>query len=169
MAKIISLRSAQYPLVAHQVLNFSDWCVDAVTSVKKTFGSTVAASSAPSEPSLTNGKNTVVAIPLFNMPRGAIIIGGSVVTETAWVGPTNAMDIGLLAGGVVGTELISNFNCAATTVAEFAVSTSVRLTSATGLNLYANMDLSNADATAGKVHVFVNYFIEGKANEVLPN
>lgn len=169
MAKIISLRSAQYPLVAHQVLNFNDWCVDALAGTKKTLGSTVALSSDPTEPSLTNGKNSLVTIPLFNMPRGAVIIGGSVVTETAWVGPTAVLDIGTVAAEGAIDKLISNFDAAATTVAEFIVSTNVRLTSNAGYNLYGGLTLSNADATAGKVHVFIHYFIEGKANEVVPN
>ena len=169
MAKIISLRNAQYPLVAHQVLNFSDWCVDAIAGTKKTLGSTVVNSSAPSEPSLTNGKSSLVTSPLFNMPLGAIIIGGSVVTETAWAGPTAVVDVGQVAAEGAIDSLITNFDAAATTVAEFAVSTNLRLGCKAGYNLYAGLTLSNVDSTAGRIHIFVKYIIAGKANEVVPN
>lgn len=169
MGKIISLRGAQYPLVMHRALSFNDWCVDAIAGTKKTLGSTVANSTAPSEASLTNGKNGLVTIPLFNMPNGAIIIGGSVVVETAWAGPTAVVDIGTVAAEGAIDKLIQNFDAAATAVAEFIVSTNVRLTSQAGYNLYAGLTLSNVDSTAGKIHVFVKYIIEGKTNEVVPN
>lgn len=167
MAKIIATRSAQYPLVAHQVLNFSDWTVDSVTGTKKTFGSTVALSSDPTEPSLTSGKNGTVTFTLFNMPRGAIITGGYVVVETAaTTAGSYTMNIG---DGTTMAKYVSAFDWEATTAAAFTITTNVTLGASAGTNISCELVISNNDVSTGKVHVYVMYIIEGKANEVVPN
>lgn len=166
MAKIIATRGVQWPLVAEQTINYSDWFVDTLLGTKKTCGSTVALSSNPNEPSLTSGKNSTCSIPLFNMPRGAVVIGGAVVIETAFVGSTATLSVGK-AGAT--TVFVSALDVAATTNAAFTVTTTVPLTSNDGTNLVGTLTLGNGDFTAGKVRVFVYYYIEGKANEVVPS
>jgi hypothetical protein len=163
MAKIIASRTAQYLLTAEYVLNYTDWCIDAATGTKKTLGSTVALSSDPSEASLASGKNGVVTIPMFSMPQGAVVVGGAIDIKTAFVGPTATLSIGK--SGAT-TAFVSGLDVAATTNSAFTVTTTVPFTSEDGTNLIGTLTLSNADATAGKVYVYIQYYIVGRGNEV---
>ena len=77
-------RSAQYPLAAEFAFSSNEWVVDSVDQVKKTFGATVANSTDPLEPGLTAA--TGVVFDCIPMPVGAVIIGGELIVETAYVG-----------------------------------------------------------------------------------
>ena len=85
MSKLLATRNAQFPLYAEFVFNFNDWAIDSVDGVKKTFGSTVLlADPAGSVTGLTAG--TGMVLDCINMPLGAVITGGELLIETAFVG-----------------------------------------------------------------------------------
>lgn len=76
MAVLKATRSAQRPLIATFVWNFDDTMVD-TGGVSKDFG-------------VSNTASTVFEV--LNLPIGAIVTGGSVVTETAFDAATYGLD-----------------------------------------------------------------------------
>lgn len=164
MANILSARGVQYPVLAEQKLAHSDWFIDTLLGTKKTLGSTVALSSDPGEAGLVTGRNSVCSIPMFNIPVGAVVTGGAVVIKTAFVGSTATLSIGK-AGAT--TAFVSALNVAATTNAAFTVTTTVPFTVEDGTNIVGTLTLGDADFTAGSVYVYVQYYLPGKANEVV--
>lgn len=143
MALIKPSRAAQYPLVQEYVFSFGDTVVD-VNGVTKDF--------------YNFGGDPVV--PMFNLPQGAVILGGDIIVETAYTGTTAAT----LSVGDSGsaTKYASAVNLMA------AARTALTLPAATtgGLNVIGTLALTVADATAGKVRVRIEYTIEGRGNEV---
>ena len=99
MAKLQASRGAQYPLVEEFTFGFQNWVVDSTNGVKETFGATVAASTDPAEPMLTGPVANTVTFDAMNIPRGAVVFGGEVIVEHAYVGPTAAT----LSVGIAGT------------------------------------------------------------------
>ena len=163
MAKTLASRSAQLPLVAEFVINFNEWVIDSVSGVKKTFGSTVANSTDPTESGLTAGTGVVFdAIP---MPVGAVICGGEVIVENAFVGigAGATLDIGI-EGATSG--LLSAYDLdAAAANARTALLLTTALACNNGKNIRITTAGLTATATAGKVRVRVMYTIDGRANE----
>ena len=82
--KKLASRTAQFPLSADFTFSFNEWAVDSVTGMKTTFGSTAANSVDPTEPALNAG--TGIVFDVIPLPVGAVIIGGEVIVETAFVG-----------------------------------------------------------------------------------
>ena len=83
MPKLQATRGAQYLLVEEFVLTHQNWVVDSADGAKKTFGSTVAASTDPAETLLTGPvANTVVLAGMF-IPRGPVITSREVIVEQA--------------------------------------------------------------------------------------
>jgi len=158
-------RSAQWPMVAEFTFNFNDWVVDSADGVKKTFGSTVANSADPSEAGLTGAAAATVVFDAIAMPRGAVIMGGEMIVETAYVGPTAAT----LKAGIAGNDAA----LLAATDIKTAARTALLLTSPllcnSGSNIRITVPYTVANATAGKVRLRVFYTIDDKANEVIPN
>lgn len=145
MAVLKINRGAQWPLVAEFTLNFDDTMAD-INGVSKDFG-------------LTNVAASVFEI--INLPYGAVVVGGDVVTETvfdtaSWsikVGDATTDDRYLSAtdrkavgrSALVPTGVVSDGG-------------SIRLT------------VTNADVcTTGKATVRVTYTIRNRTNEVQPN
>ena len=158
-------RSAQWPMVAEFIFNFSDWVVDSADGLKKTLGSTVVNSADPAETGLTGAAAATVIFDAIKMPRGAVICGGEMIVESAYVGPTAAT----LKVGIAGNDAA----LLAATDVKTAARTALLLTSPllcnSGGDVRITLAYTVANATAGKVRVRVFYTIDEKANEVVPN
>ena len=167
MARLQPNRTAQFVMEADFTFTFNDWATDSVDGVKKTFGSTTAlADPSTSVAGLTAGTGIVLdAIP---MPLGAVIAGGEVIVEQAYVGigAGATMNIGI-AGAT--SALLSAFDLDGAVAGSRAA---LLLTNPLVCNGGQNIRITNAGltatATAGKVRVRVLYTIDGRANEVIP-
>lgn len=161
--KKIAARSTQYPVMADFFASFNDWVIDTLTGVKATFGSTVALAVDPAEPGLTGPAANTVTLECIPLPVGAVITGGELIVETAFVGPT----VATVSLGILGslTALLSAADLK--TVGRTALAlTSPLLSNAAGTNLRLTVAYTVANATAGKFRLRVLYTVDGKANEV---
>jgi hypothetical protein len=136
-------RAAQVPLVQEYVFSFGDTVVDTVGASKdfKTFGG---------DPQFD----------MFPLPVGSVVLGGDVIVETAYVGPTAATlsvgDSGLATKYASAVSLLANARTALTIPAGVTA----------GADVVGKLTLTVANATAGKVRVRIMYTIEGRGNEV---
>lgn len=166
MSKLLATRGAQRVMQAEFVFNYNDWAIDSVSQVKTTFGSTAALADPSSAVSgLTAGTGIVFdAIP---MPLGAVIVGGEVIVETAFVGIGAGATLSL---GIAGdtASLVSALDLDAATA---GARTALLLTKPLVCNGGANIRLTTAGltatATAGKARIRVQYTIDGKMDDVL--
>lgn len=157
-------RSAQYPLYAEFAFSYNEWVNDAVTGVKTTFGSTVPNSTDPNESQLTAG--TGVVFDCIPMPPGAVITGGEVIVETAYVGIGAGATLNI---GVAGntSALLSAFDLdAATAGSRTALLLTSPLVCNAGLNVRLTTAGLTATATAGKVRIRVQYTVDNRTSEV---
>ena len=163
--KTTATRSAQWPLHAEFVWNWNDWVVDSVSGAKVTFGSIVANTADPSEPNLTAG--TAVVFDAINMPRGAVITGGELIVETAYVGigAGATLNVGI-AGNTAALLSAYDIDAAAANARTALLLTSPLLCNA-GANIRITLAGMTATATAGKVRLRVMYTIDGRGNEVI--
>ena len=141
MAKLIASRGAQYPLVAEFTFNFDDTMVDTagVTKDFKTVGSTV--------------------VDAINLPTGAIVTGGEVVTETA-VGGSTAYNVSVGDSGnatryLSATDRVAAWRTPLVPTGYVGNGEQIRVTVAP----------TGAAATAGKVTVRVQYIVRNRVNE----
>lgn len=141
MAKLIASRGAQYPLVAEFTFNFDDTMVDINGVLKdfKTVGSTV--------------------VDAINLPTGAIVIGGEVVTETA-VGGSTAYNVSVGDSGNA-TRYLSATDCATAGCTPLVPTGYV----GNGEQIRVTVAPTGANATAGKVTVRVQYIVRNRVNE----
>ena len=161
--KLLATRTAQYPLFAEFAASFNQWVLDSVIGVKETFGSTVATATDPAEPGLTGPATGTVTFDVIPLPPGAVITGGELIVETAYVGPAAATVSLGIAGNT--TALLSAVSLLAT--GRTALSLSTPLVSNAGQNLRATVAYTTANATAGKFRLRVQYTIDGRASEVV--
>lgn len=164
--KKLATRTAQYPLVAEFVFSHNEWVVDAVDGSKKTFGSTLAASTDPLESGLTGpAANTGLVFDCAPMPQGAVITGGEVITETAYVGPTAAT----LSVGIAGstTALIATTSVMAAAGTRAPLALTAPLLCNNGQNLRMTLAYTVANASAGKVRVRIHYTLDNRTSEVV--
>ena len=147
MALLIPTRSAQRVLEADFTFNFDDTMVPAAGGTAVDFGK-------------TNTAATVFAI--INLPRDSIVLGGELVTETAFDAATYAV--------IVGDTLLNDRYLSTADrkgVARVAL-TPTGFRNTTGVNIV--VDVTAADAcTTGKAVVRVQYIIDGRAEEVYPS
>lgn len=165
--KLNASRTAQWPLMAEFVFAHNGWVIDSVDQVKKTFGSTVGNSTDPLEPGLTAG--TGVVFDCIPMPVGAVITGGEVIVEQAFVGIGAGATLNL---GIAGSTsaLVSALDLdAATAGARTALTLTAPLLCNAGQNVRLTTAGLTATATAGKVRVRVQYTIDGRTSEVQVN
>ena len=141
MAKLIATRGSQYPLVAEYTFKFDDTAVDTtgVTKDFKTVGSTV--------------------VDAINLPTGAIVIGGEVVTETAVTGAT-AYNVSV-GDSVTAARYLAATNRVAAGRTPLVPTGYV----GNGEQIRVTVAPTVADATAGKVTVRVQYVIRNRVNE----
>lgn len=158
-------RSAQWPLVSEFVFNYNDWVVDSSDGVKRTFGSTVANSADPAEANLNGAAAATIVFDGIKMPRGAVIIGGEVIVETAYTGSTAAT----ISAGIAGTTTALANAVDMKTAARTALTLTSPLLCNSGSDIRLTVAYTVANATAGKVRVRVEYTLDDKANEVVPN
>lgn len=141
MSKLIATRGQQYPLVAEFTFNFDDTMVDTagVTKDFKTVGSTV--------------------VDAINLPTGAIVTGGEVVTEKAVTGSTaynvSVGDSGSATRYLGATDRVSAGRTALVPTGYVGNGEQIRVTVAPTV----------AAATAGKVTVRVQYIVRDRVNE----
>jgi hypothetical protein len=168
MAQKLANRSAQYPLVAEFVFNYNDWVVDSVDQVKKTFGSTaLLADPAGTVAGLTAG--TGLVFDCIPMPLGAVIVGGEVIVETAYAGIGAGATLTLGIAGATTALLGSTDLDAATSGSRTALLLTAPLTCNGGQNIRLTTAGLTATATAGKVRIRVQFTLDGRAHEVVPN
>ena len=141
MSKLIATRGQQYPLVAEFTFNFDDTMVDINGALKdfKTVGSTV--------------------VDAINLPTGAIVLGGEVVTETAITGST-AYNVSVGDSDKAGCYLnaadrVSSGRTALNPSGYVVNGGPIRVTVAPTV----------AEATSGKVTVRVQYIVRNRVNE----
>lgn len=168
MAKVIAARTAQCLMAAEAVLNFNDYVVDSADGVLKTLGS----STALADPSGVVTGLTAPAGFVFdavNIPRGAVIVGGEVIVETAYAG----IGVGAtLSVGVAGstTALVNAMDLdAATSGSRTAFALTAPMVANSGLNLRVTVaGMTAGGATAGKVRVRAQYTIDGRSEFTVP-
>lgn len=143
MTKKIASRTAQYSLHAEFTFNFDDTMVDKDGALKdfKTVGTSFVGDVIP-------------------LPSNAVVLGGTVVTDTAITGST-AYNISIGDSGSATRYLGATDKVAAGLTA--LVPTGYI---GTGENLRLTVAPTVAAATAGKVTVRVNYVIIGRTNEI---
>lgn len=143
MALLTKTRAAQYPLVQEFVFNFNDTMVDNVGATKdfKTVGTPV--------------------FKVLSLPVGAVALGGHLIVETAYAGPTAATvsvgDSGSATRFLAATDL----KAAASTALAIPVTGL-----GSGSDVLLTFNLTVADATAGRARVRIMYTIDGRGNEV---
>lgn len=139
-AKIAS-RTAQYPLVA---------------TFTFTIGDTMTNAAGTADAFATAAAHAFDVIPL---PVNAVVIGGSITTDTAFTGST-AYNV------IVGDATTTN-RYLTTTDKTTAATTALVPTGfiGTGENIRLTVTPTVATATAGKITLRVEYVIDGRANE----
>jgi hypothetical protein len=142
MAKIHTTRGAQCPVVAEFTFNFDD-------TMEDINGATVNFSSV--------GAKVVKAI---HLPIGAVVVGGSVVTEAAATGPT-AYNI------TVGDSLSANRYLGTTNRAAAGITNLVPTGFVgDGEDIRVTVEPTVAPATTGKFTVRVEFITRGRVTEV---
>jgi len=161
--KKFATRTTQYLMVSEFAANFNEFVVDSADGAKKTFGATPATSTDPLEPALNGPVANTITFDCVPMPTGAVIIGGAVIVETAFAGPTAAT----LSLGIAGslTALASAIDLK--TAGRTALSLTSPLISNGGQNLRMTLAYTVANATAGKVRLRVDYSVDGRTNEIV--
>lgn len=150
MATLKTNRGLQYPLMGEFTFNYNDDMVD-TGGTSRFFGSAVI---------LTNAD-----FKGFFLPVGGTIVGGEIIVETAYVGPTAAtLSVGD-AGSATRYASAVDIKTAARTALTL---TGLRATDGAG-DVILRVSTTVAVATAGKVTVRILYTIQNRANEVQTN
>lgn len=143
MAKLTKSRQAQTVLAQEYVFSFGDTVTD-VNGADKDFK--------------TFDGNPVFET--FTLPQGAVVLGGDVIVETAYVGPTAAtLSLGDSASATKYANAVNLLAAGRTALTVPAAVTG-------GLDARGALTLTVANATAGKVRVRIEYTIEGRGNEI---
>jgi hypothetical protein len=162
MSKLLATRSAQYTLTQEFAFSWNNWVIDSVDGAKKTLGSTVALSTDPLEPALNGPVANTIVFDCSPMPPGTVLMGGAVIVETAFAGPTAAT----VSLGIAGNTTVLASAVDLKTVARTALALTSPLVANVGQNLRATIAYTVANATAGKGRLRVDYTIDGRSNEV---
>lgn len=152
MAKLTAARAAQFVMEAEFTFNFDD------TIVPVSGGTPI-----PGSTEVDFGKTNIAAtvVEVLNLPMGAVVVGGSLTTDTAF--DTASYNVSVGDSGNAARYLAAADRKAAAQVA--LVPTGYR---GDGENL--RLTITNADVcTAGKATLRVLYVITGRANESNPS
>lgn len=149
MSKLIATRGAQFVMESEFVFNFDDTMVSKVALVDGA--------------ELDFGKTNIVstAFDIVNLPAGAVILAGSVTTETAFDAATYNVSLGDSGNA---TRYLGATDRKATGVTNL-VPTGYR---GDGENLRLTVVAADA-CTTGKATVRIQYITTGRSNEVNPN
>lgn len=161
--KKLATRTVQYPLTAEFAFSHNEWVHDSVDGVKRTFGSPVAASTDPQEPGLNAG--TGLSFDCIPMPIGAVITGGEVIVERAFVGIGAAATLSVGIPGNTGVLVSAMDLDAAAAGSRTAFALTAPLVCNNGTNLRLTTAGLTATATAGLVRIRVNYTIDFRVSE----
>lgn len=163
--KLLASRTAQYPLVAQFIATFNNWVLDSVSLAAVTLGSTPALSTDPAQAGLSGPVANTVTFDCIPLPVGAVVTGGELIVDAAYVGPT-AVTISLGIAGAT-TDLLNAVSLLATGRTALALAGLVTEDSASsGANLRMTLAYTGANATAGKFRLRVMYTVDGRTNEV---
>jgi hypothetical protein len=166
--KLQATRTAQRVQAAEFAFKYNDWAIDSVSLVKKTFGSTVAlADPSGAEAGLTAG--TGIVLDAINMPPGAVITGGELICETAYVGIGAGATISVGIAGADTALLGSTDLDALAAGSRTALLLTAPLTCNGGVNVRMTTAGLTATATAGKFRLRIEYTIDGRAEEIVSN
>lgn len=165
MPRLLANRFAQTVLVAEFSFGHNDWVIDSADGVKRTLGSTVALSRDPLEPGLTGAAAATVVFDALPLPGGVVLVGGELIVETPYAGPTAATVSLGIAGNTAALLNASNLMAAAGTRTALTLTTTPLISNASGANLRATIAYTVANATAGRARLRVMYTIDGRANE----
>lgn len=168
MAQLQASRTAQCPCVAEFTFNFNDWAIDSVDGVKKTFGSTAALAD-PGSAVAGLQAGTGIVLDAINMPRGAVIVGGELICETAYVGVGVGATMTVGIAGNTAALLASTDIDALTAGSRTALLLTAPLVCNGGQNVRMTTAGLTATATAGKFRLRVHYTIDGKSDMVVPS
>ena len=146
MAKLNAARTAQYLMEAEFTFNFDDTIAD-INGVTKSLGSTY---------------TDLPVATILNLPEGAVVVGGEVVVESAYVGPTVAT---ISLGDSVSANRYANAVDLKTAARTALTLTGFRAAE----NLRMTLNTTVANATAGKATVRVLFVQQNRANEAVPN
>jgi len=143
MAKLISTRNAQWPLMAEFTFKFDDTMVN-TAGAEVDFGK-------------ANLGGTAGKFDIINLPENAVVVGGEVVTETAF--DTAGFDVTIGDSGndaryLASADLKGASRTALTPTGAYNATSAIRMT-------FSSDDV----CTAGKMTVRVLYVIPGRANE----
>lgn len=145
MAKLIAARGAQYVMAEEFIFNFDDTMLD-VTGVEKDFGK-------------TNIASTVFEV--ANLPQGAVVVGGDVITDVAFDAATYNVSVGDAGSAtryMAATDKKGTGRTALTPTGYRTDGGNIRIT------------VVAADVcTTGRMAVRVQYITEGRVNEVNPS
>jgi len=142
MAKLIKSRGAQYPLVAELTFNIANDTMVDVNGVEKGFKAVGEA-----------------VFDMINLPVGAIVVGGEVVTETAVTGAT-AYNV------TVGDSADADrYLAAADRVAAGRTALVPTGYVGNGESVRVTVEATDAEATAGVITVRVMYVVRNRTNE----
>lgn len=174
MAIIKRNRSAQYPLIAEFVFNYTDHMAAVIGGVSPElavkplltdFGTGVAPSGLPQGQSWTTGVAQTNIFEIMGLPVGAQIVGGDLQVEAPYVGPATATVS-------IGDSSSATMYLAATSV-KTAGRTALTIPAETpstggmiGNDVRMTLALGAGAATQGRVRVRVMYTIDGRTNEV---
>jgi hypothetical protein len=159
--KLLATRTAQYPLFVEFTANYNNWVVDSVDGTKKTLGSTVALATDPLETALNGPVANTIVFDGIKMPPGAVITGGELIVETAYVGPTAAT----LSFGTAANTTAYLAAASLLAVGRTAVTLSSPLLENAGVDARITLAYTVANATAGKFRVRLQYTVDGRASE----
>jgi hypothetical protein len=159
--KLLATRTAQYPLFVEFVANFNNWVVDSVDGASKTLGSTVALSTDPAQAGLTGPAANTIVFDGIKMPPGAVITGGELIVETAYVGPTAAT----VSFGIAGNTTAYLNAASLLAVGRTAVTLTSPMLENTGVDARVTLAYTVANATAGKFRIRLQYTVDGRMNE----
>ncbi len=159
--KLLASRTAQYPMVAEFGFSFNNWVLDSVSNAAVTLGSTVALATDPAQLGLSGPVANTVTFDCVPLPPGAVVVGGELIVDTAFVGPTAAT----LSLGIAGTltELASAISLL--TAARTALVLTTPEASSAGQNVRMTLAYTVANATAGHARVRLMYTVDGRAQE----
>lgn len=160
--KLLASRSAQYPMEAGFTFSFNNWVTDTVDLTSKTLGSTPALSTDPTQAGLTGPAANTIVFDCIPLPVNAVLVGGELIVETAYVGPTAATIS--LGNAAATTSLLNAVDLK--TVGRTALTLTTPLADTDGSNLRLTLNYTVANATAGKARVRIMYTIDGRAHEV---
>lgn len=165
MAKKLASRTAQGVMVQEFAFDWNDWVIDSVDGTKKTLGSTVALSKDPTETALTGPVANTIVFDALPLPVGAVIVGGELIVETAFVGPTAATILVGIAGATASLLASTSLLAAASTRTALLLTSALQHVAA-GANTRLTVAYTVANATAGRARVRVMYTIDGRSTEM---